>query len=213
MAREPSTSGGSLHLPKDIGVATSTASTIENWWNTIEAVNKRLALAGIHPNIEPDIVCPEITAEILLTDDVRVYTTAYSAQNRWNNYVTRLHGDVRAVLLQVENEMTDIAAAKRNYFRTTYTGKEKMSVLEMEDAISQDPHYRELRLMKQQLDQQRIKLDTWLEGLVNNTKIVSRQIELRKTEYGNGNREGNMPEAASGRPDRWERGHQKPVGG
>ena len=82
-----------------------------------------------------------------------------------------------------------------------------MTASEMEDLILQDPHYRDLKLQEQQLEQQRIKLDAWCESLDRNLKTVSRQIENRKAEGVSGTREGNMSAHAAGR---WEQ--QKPNG-
>jgi hypothetical protein len=210
MPREPHT--GALHLPKDIGLAQSTAQAIENQWNTITTVDARLKAQGIHANDTPNIECPPVTTEALVTTDIKEYTTVFSQQLRWYNYVTRLVADVRAILLQVSNEMDAIEAAKRIHFRQVNEGKaksDKMSAGEMEDLILQDPHYRDLKLQKQELEQQRIKLDAWCESLDRNLKTVSRQIENRKAEANGGNREANMPGHASGR---WEPGRGRTGG-
>ena len=197
--REPRTGG--LHLPKDVGVAESVAQTIETRWNTIGAVDAHLQQHGIHANPLPDIVCPVVTTEALITTNITEFTTIFSAQLRWYNYVTRLLADVRAVLLQVENEMDDIAAAKRTFFRQLGEGKkktERMSAAEMQDSILQDPHFRDLKLQQQQLEQQKLKLDAWGESLDRNLKTVSRQIENRRAEGIGGQREGNMSGDANG---------------
>lgn len=214
MRREPQASGlqaGGLHLPRDIGVSTTEAQAIETRWNTIDKVDARLQQQGIHTNNQPDVTCPDVTAEALMHPDINEYTRVFAAQLRWYNYVTRLLADVRAVLLQIGNEMDDIERAKRTHFRSLNEGRgrtDKVSVVEMEDLIGQDPTYRSLKLQKQELDQQRIKLDAWGDSLDRNLKTVSRQIENRKTESIGGNREGNMPGHGAGR---WENNHMKNV--
>ena len=208
MAREPHTGG--LHLPKDIGLSTDVTQTIENRWNTIGAVDDRLRSWGMHVNDLPNIECPVVTTEALVTTDIKEYTTIFSAQLRWYNYVTRLLAEVRAIILQVDNEMGDIAAAKRTHFRSLGEGKkksERMSAQEMEDHILQDPYYRQLKLQHQELEQQRMKIDAWGDSLDRNLKTVSRQIENRKSESGFGQREGNTGNASAGR---WEQQHQRP---
>jgi hypothetical protein len=197
--REPQTggAGGSLHLPKDIGVAASVAQAIENRWHTAERVDEWMQKHGIGRNPEPDIECPVVTAEILLTTDWKQYTTVYAAQLRWFNYVTRLLAAIRAVILEVDNEMGDISAARRTHFRQMNEGKGKggkMSAGEMEDTISQDPHFRDLRLQLQQLTQQKLKVEAEHEALDRNMKTISRQIENRRAEAEGGRREGNMPQ-------------------
>jgi hypothetical protein len=210
MPRDPQT--GQLHLPKDIGVATSTVREIETRWNTISKVDEWLQQHGFAHNPVPEVVCPIVSAEALMNPDVQQFTVVFSAQLRWYNYVTRLHADVRAVLLQVENEMSDIETAKRIHFRQRDEGKkdkDKMAATEMKDLISQDPHYRELRLLQQELQQQNIKLAAWCESLDRNLKTVSRQIENRRAESQNAQREANMPGHSQGR---WESRFGRPVG-
>jgi hypothetical protein len=197
--REPQTGG--LHLPKDIGVSDSEAQTIAHRWSTIGAVDARLKKFGIHDNMEPDIICPIVSAEELTNPDIQRYTVVYAAQLRWYNYAVRLHADIKAVLLGVENEMADIESAKRIHFRQLDEGKkdkDKMSATEMKDLILQDPRYRELRLEEQHLSQQHLKMSAWVESLDRNLKVVSRQIENRRAEASGGSREGNMPGASVG---------------
>ena len=206
--RNPVTSsegGGALVMPKDIGVSESDARAIEVQWDTIDAVDARLRSQGILPSTIPNVVCPEVTAEMLLTPDTNAYTTMYSAQNRRFNHVTRCLADVRAMLLQVTNEMEDIEATKRRTFRERDEGKkktEKMGLAEMADHILADPHYRALKLQHQQYEQQRFKLDAKAKELESNMAVVSRQITIRGLEATQGGREGNIQNQAS----RWDRG-------
>lgn len=211
MNRTPQTGGG-LHLPKDVGVSESTARAIENAWSTITRVEARMNARGLHDNPEPLVECPVVTAEALLAPDVKEFTTIFAAQLRWYNYVVVLLGDVRAILLEVENAMEDIASSKRLAFKKLNADlpkNDKMSEKEMLDHIFQDPHYKELNRQKQELDQERIKLDAKSDTLERNLKTISRQIENRKTENQGGQREGNMPGAATGS---WERGHSRRIG-
>jgi hypothetical protein len=211
MQRNPHTASG-LALPKDVGVSETQAAVISSRWDTITGIDEKLLAHGLHTNDVPDIAYPTVTAEALTDPDVQKYTVVFAAQLRWYNYATRLLADVRAVLLQVENEMEDIATSKRLQFRKLDEGKkdkDKMSATEMKDLIFQDVRYRDLRLEQQQLEQERIKLDAWAESLDRSLKTVSRQIENRRTESEGGRREGNMPAHGAGR---WERGHSRPAG-
>jgi hypothetical protein len=201
--RQPQTGG--LQLPKDVGVSESTADAVVNAWSTIQRVEARMGARGLNDNPEPDIECPVVTAEALLAPDIKDYTVTYAAQLRWYNYVVILLGDVRAILLEVENAMEDIASSKRLAFKkqnALLAKNDKTSEKEMMDHIFQDPYYKTLNLQKQTLEQERIKLDAKSDTLERNLKTVSRQIENRKTESQGGQREGNMPSASTGG---WER--------
>ena len=197
MPRDPHTGAG-LSLPKDVGVSESTAKEIEDRWNTIGGVDDKLRALGIHANNIPDVVCPVVTAEALTTPDANQYTVTYASQLRWYNYAIRILADVKALKLQVDNEMNDIESTKRTLYRELDEGKkdkEKMSATEMKDRINQDAHYKGLKLQSQELEQHEIKVKAWAESLERNLAVVSRQIELRKIELQGGGREGNIPNA------------------
>ena len=202
MTRQPQTGG--LRLPKDVGVAASFAEAIEHAWSTIQKVNARMASRGLDENPEPDVECPVVTAELLISPGFVEYSTAFSAQLRWYNYVAVLLADVRSIILEIDNAQEDIASSKRLAFKAANELKAKndrMSEKEMADHIFQDPHYKDLSLQKQILEQERIKLDARSDTLERNMKTISRQIENRKLEATGGARENNIPAHQSGR---WE---------
>lgn len=211
--RQPQTGG--LSLPDDIGISESSAAAIEKRWSTIAKVDERLRLKGIHANDQPDVVCPPVTTAALVTTDINEYTTVFSAQLRWYNYTTRLLADVRAIILEVKNAMSDIEVEKREHFRKLNEGRakpDKMDKQEMEDAIELDPQYRDLKLQFQELEQERIKIDAWSESLDRSLKTVSRQIENRKAEGMGGSRENNMTGSARGSWGEGRGGFSRPQG-
>jgi hypothetical protein len=191
-----------LHLPGDVGVGQQAADAIAGEWDTLPYVDLRLKGMGIHPNPEPNIAYIPVTAEQLLVPDAKSYTTMFASHLRWYNYVVRLVADIRAELLQVENEMGDIARLKREGFRKIDEGKkktERMGAQEMTDTIASDPTYHALAIRQQELQQLKYKTDAWCEEMERNLKTISRQIENRKAEAQGGAREAHMPGHASGR--------------
>jgi hypothetical protein len=191
-----------LQLPKDVGVSQTTADAVANEWDTLPYVDERLKGQGMRPNIEPDVQYIPVTAEQLMVPDVKMYTTTYASHLRWYNYVVRLLADVRAELLQVENQKGDIERVKRSHFRTVNEGRKKtdrMSVQEMADVIEDDPTYHILKIRQQELEQLKLKVTAWSEEMDRNLKTISRQIENRRAEVQGGNRENNMPGHAGGR--------------
>lgn len=184
-----------LNIPADVGISQSDVQQTTTYWDTINQVNDLLQSWGMHQNKEPDVVCPTVTAELLLTPSIKEYTVLYSAQLRWYNYVTRLLADVRAVLLQTDNQMTDLSATKRKDLRAVNKAlpkDEKMSSKDVEDAIDTDPTYREFKVRHQQMTQMRFKLEAWMEELDRNLRTVSRQIENRRAENESGRRDQNI---------------------
>ena len=210
MARTPQTTGASLSLPADVGISDVEIKTIQSEWGTLDRVNKKLAEWGMHNNPVPDVEYPPVTAEALMNPSGAAYTVVFAAQLRWYNYATRLLAEVRAAILEIENAMDDIATTRRSALRKLNDGirrTEKLSAQDVTDMVNMDPNYRDLKLQLQPLEQMRIKLDAWTEGLDRSLKTVSRQIENRKTEFEGGRREGNMPAAANPQPKQpWNRG-------
>lgn len=193
---------GGLNLPVDVGTPASVAAETHNRWDTIDSVNAQLKTWGMHNNVEPDLECPQITAKLLTTTDIKEYSTLFAGQLRWYNYAVRLLASVRAGLLQVTNQMKDIARARRRELRATNNAlpkPEKMTVEDLNDAVESDPHYIDLKIQHQTIEQFRMQLDAWAEELDRNLQTVSRQIENRKAEGTAGLREQNMPAAANGR--------------
>lgn len=191
---------GGLHLPRDVGTAQSVAAAVESrWGSTIARVNNRLQQQGFYDVTMPDVHCPEVTTDILLTTDVRTYTVAYEGLLRWFNYTGVLYARIRATLLGVENEMDTIASKKRTLLREYNRKLEKtqkkdvVNADEMEDIINEDVVYSDLKLQKQELMQAKIQLEARVEGLERSLRVVSRQVEIRKVESMGGNRAQNMP--------------------
>jgi hypothetical protein len=188
-------------LPADVGISQAEAAAIANEWDTMPRVNAMLKMRGMQPNIEPDIVYTPVTVEQLTTPDLKAYTVTYTCQLRWYNYSVRLLAEVRAELLGIENQMSDIARSKRTTFRKMDEGKkksERMSASEMEDLIEMDPLYRSLKLQQQEVEQTRMQVDAWAKEMDESRQVVSRQISNRKSEAEGSNRENNMPGHATG---------------
>lgn len=198
--REPAT--GSLRLPDEVGVSAAEAAAVANRWNTIGRVNDRLAAAGMTPNVVPEAQYITVTVEQLMTGNINDFTALYHSQLRWYGYANRLLADIRATLLQVDNEMKDISLLKRKFYREFNESKEKKDRVSKDDIdifIESDAQYRDLKVEEQDLTQMRMKVEAWVEELESSMKAVSRQIENRRGETVGGNREQNMPNHHSGR--------------
>lgn len=197
--RTPQTGG--LQLPNDVGVSETDAAAIANAWNTIPFVDAKLRAQGIHPNVEPDIAYLPVTADQLLAPDIKSYTITFTMQLRWYNYVVRLLAEIRSELLQVNNQMKEIARKKRVDFRelnTTLPKAARMTATEMDDMTGGDPTYRSLGILRQELMQLDMKAAAWCEETENNRNTVSRQIANRQAEGKGGGMEANMPARAAG---------------
>lgn len=194
--------GGGLHVSGLMGLPESEAKKATHRWDTLEKVVDTINKWGFDDAIEPKVKCPVVTAEILLTGDLNAYTTAYSSLLVWTNYANKLNARIIAELLQLENEMGDIAAETRKRLRKENQGKTKkdggLSEQAIDDEIQTDDKYRILKIRAQEMRQFKAEMDVRCDEMRRSLQVVSRNIEVRKEEMGAGRQEGNMPRRTGG---------------
>jgi len=194
MERTPVTGG--LNLPASLGVSPKEENRITRRWETLEGVVDTLNRWGFSEATAPTTPIPTITPEMLLTPDIQQYTILYSSQLHWYNYSNILRARVTAEILQLENEMDDIGAAIRKQLRDTNKAlgkKDGMSVGAIDDEVTTNDRYRELRIRAQELQQFKLELAARVEELESGMKVISRQVEIRKEEAKGGTNAQNMP--------------------
>lgn len=194
MERQPATSG--LVIPTDLGISPKEEVKISHRWETLEGVVDTLNKWGFSEAKDPKVEYPRITAELLLTPDIQQYTILYAAQLHWYNYANVLRARVTAEMLQLENEMDDIGAAIRKELRETNKAlgkKDGLSTSAIDDEVTTNGRYRELRIRAQELMQFKLELGARVEELESGMKVISRQVEIRKEEAKAGTNVQNMP--------------------
>jgi hypothetical protein len=192
-----------------VGLPEQTTRNIEMQWDSHDSVREWLAQHGIHPMAEPQVVCPEVTPDMLLNPDPRSYAELFSNLVQWQNYFDELLAEACACLLPIENEMEDIESAKRTHFRKMNEGKprnERTTDDEIKDLILQDPRHRELRLAQQTFKQHKLFIETKVEQQGRKVRMVSRQVTIRQNELEAGQRAGNVSTSFKSAKGTWERG-------
>lgn len=193
---------GGLKLPRSTGVSEQTKQEARSKWDTIGEVEDELASQGFTELDRPPFQIPSVTAEQLTTVINKDYTTLYAQHLRWVNYTSPILAKVKARLLGVRNEMTDIETYTRKELRRKnreLPKEERFNEKDIDDEIWSDPRYNELKQIAQRLEQKKIELDSYLETMDNNMKVISRQVEIRKLEMEGDRRENGMP----GRGSTW----------
>jgi len=204
--RTPVTGGG-LNLPTSLGMSPKEEDAVAHRWDTLEGVVDNIGSWGFGEAVGPNVECPMVTADMLLTPDVKQYTTLFTSLLHWFNYANKLKARVMAELLQLENEMSDIAAETRKRLRreneqrgndTDVRGKKvkvngKLTALDIDDEIETNLRHRELKIRAQAVKQTKYELDARCEELERSLRVVSRNIEMRKEELGDGRKAENMP--------------------
>lgn len=180
--RQPSTGG--LSLPANVGVGQAEQARTHHIWDTSAEVAEHLKAQGFFPMDAPQFELPTITEEVLTTADNNSYTTTYAQQLAWFNYASQTLARAKVEVLQTKNEMDMIESKMRKGFKDQIKSKviEKMSEREIQDEINLDNRYAELKLYGQKMEQYKILVETFAEGIERGLKVISRQVEIRKME-------------------------------
>lgn len=194
--RTPVNARGGLQLPKNVGVSEKDQADDHLARNTIDAVEKELERMGLAPSAKPAWDRPDLTAEQLTTSVNRDYTVLYAQHLAWYNFTSPLYARVRARMLGVSNEMTDIEVRIRKNLRAKNKNlpkDERFNEKDIDDETWSDPRYQVLTKEKQKLEQMKLEIEAYLGVMEGCLKVISRQIEIRKIELGSSNQENAMP--------------------
>lgn len=167
-------------------------------FDTMDEVEKQLAKWGFSLNTTPPpFPVPEVSATQLTTDFNKDYTTMYANQLAWLNYTSPLLAHVKATLIELEHALQDITVKMRKELRRKnqeLDRTDRLSEKDIEDVIWCDPSHKELIVEKQRFDQMRLRLQSHVDAMEQNMRVISRQVEIRKLEIDNRGIENRMPQ-------------------
>lgn len=173
--------GGLGELPAAVGPSDQQQEELNYRWNTYQQTEDHLVRSNILPLQSPMVAMPEITVEVLrgLNDDQ--YMEVYNAHDAWNSYIGETMSQVQNIILQVENEMEDLAIhVEENMKKTAKVEGKKPSAEEVKFGIKSYPRYRWLKLELQKNQQILNRLSARQKTLSRAERLLSRNIELIK---------------------------------
>ncbi len=186
-------------LPSLRGVAGSDEDrkSARTEFDTIDDVMKELSVMGFSLNTTPpSFPMPEVSAQHLTTNMNREYTTMYAHQLAWLNYTSPILAHVKAIVLQIENSLKSIEIRIRKDLREKnklLPKADRLTEKDIEECIWLDPDHKGLVVEQQKYEQMRMQLDSRVEAMRENMKVISRQVEIRKIELGGEKIENNLP--------------------
>lgn len=196
--RTPSTgrTSGGLNIPEGVGLSTGEVHQILSRFATLEDVEKNLANMGFpSERPRPKFDLPDITVETLTRFTNDQYSEIYSQLLAWFNYLVPIHADVKAGLLQAQNQLDLVEASVKKRLtdvnKNKNKGEGKLSAEEVRTEVLVDPTYQAALLEVQTRKQMLLKLDAYWEIADRSLRVVSRQIEIKKIEFDSSNRDGN----------------------
>lgn len=193
------TGSGGLRLPGMLaGVSTSEEEEIHKRWDTYKQVTEHMENLGFGPPKEPNYLEPTLSVEDLTEAQGKDYSEKYLHFIGWFNYANQICASSQAQILQCDNEIKIIEARIRGNMRkqsdrTTKGGQIKAPpVVEMGDTIRLDPRIIELTQVKQWHEQLLARVSAKRDEFESGRALLSRQIEIKKLEYGGAARENNL---------------------
>lgn len=196
MADDPLNSG--LTMPKNLGVPERTPVNrkIHARWDTFEEVDASLKAKGFADCHQPVTLFPNLTAEQLTQTPNREYTALHAVYLEWYRYTAEEFARLRALALQIKNEMDDIQYEIKKELRNR-PGK-RPSEDDIAVAIGTHGPYKELKQLQQRAEQAKELLGTKVDYLERSLRVISRQVELRKIDAGQGGVNDHMPSRGRG---------------
>ncbi len=193
--------GGLGELPAAVGPSDKQQEQINDQWNTYAVVEQSLANMHIHAPQPPMFSIPEVTPEILrgLNDDQ--YMEVYNAHDAWNSFIGETVSQIENIILQIENEMDDLAVHVEDQIKKTskHGGESKKpSAEEIKFTIRSHPRIRYLKLELQKHQQMLNRLVAKQKTLSRAEKLLSRNIELIKSARESMGGASGIPRRASG---------------
>jgi hypothetical protein len=192
MTRRPMRGG--LHIDS-IGVTPKEEKEINDRWDTYHKVEKKMEGLGFAKPEKPSLELLPITPEILIGASPEEHADRYTRHLAWHAYATAHLVDAKAMLLQTSNSLKDIETKLRNNYRDINKGvprAERTTEKEMEDKIWVDSKVQEKQIEKQEYTQLKDALDNKAGSIKLGMDVISREVELRKTEMHGTTRSTNM---------------------
>lgn len=193
---------GGLNLKGMPGIGATAEEDVHNKWSSFESVEAELSYMGFPPVEKPPYSCPNLTPEMLTEATDKQYTAIFVQLGEWYGYVTNVHARIKAILIQIDNELGDLESRLREgtVQASKIEGRKKPTLQEIADTIKKDPRILELTLQKQHHEQKKLLLQSYVGQLERNLKIVSRQVEIRRQDLEHHQVANNMPTRGIRRP-------------
>jgi hypothetical protein len=183
-----------LKLPTNLGAPERTPvnKKIRERWDTFDEVEAELQAKGFTDCPRPNSEFPNLTPKELVETPNKEYTALHGTYLEWFRYTAEDFSRLRARILQVKNEMEDIELDIKRDMRSQ-PGTKKPTEEELNIAVGLHTRYRELKVLLQRADQAKMLLETKVDYLERSLRVISRQVELRKIDAGQGGVNDHMP--------------------
>ena len=151
-------------------------------WNTFPSIEQRMKEWGFEAMAKPLCTYPVITPDLLSGTDTRRYTEVYHQVSEWLAYGANMMSRLKAQLIGINNEMSvvELEIKKAAIQVAKDRGEKKPTAQALNDLYKSHPRWLELLREQQVVEQEKLILQSFVTTYENDSKRLSRQIELRK---------------------------------
>lgn len=179
---------GGLKLDAPAGVSMDEYTNVIQKWKDAEDWAKQQVVELLGPL---DKRPPPLSGNELMTVSPNEYSAIYTFRLGWFNEVGRHLTAVKVTFKRYELTEADLARKIRHVNRSLST--QKVSVEEMKDRVGMQPHREQIELEMSKWEWLKLLLEQEHKEAEENLKAISRQVEVRKEEFGGERRDGNIP--------------------
>jgi hypothetical protein len=172
-----------------------TSQLAQYWEGSHDNAERELWHMGFERIRQPEFTCPVLDPKALTSADLSSYGELHARIQRWHNYAENTLAYVKSMLLGNERQMKQLVAQLKILYagyKNPSTGK-PYGVDDRKMFAENNPRYVELLRQQTELEQKKILMESYCEGLSKSASLVSRHIELRKLDMGGDQQGHNMP--------------------
>jgi hypothetical protein len=165
------------------------------WEGTHDEAEWEIGRMGFQRIRQPEFTCPVLNPQTLTTTNLGDYSQMHARFQRWHNYAENTLAYVKSMLVGNARQMKQLVAQLKILYagyKNPVTGK-PYSADDRQLFVENNPRYVELLRSQTKLEQMKIQMESYAEGLSKDAALVSRHIELRKMDMEGDHRGHNMP--------------------
>ena len=137
----------------------------------------------------------KLSGKELMTISPNEYAEAYTRRLGWMTTVAKIRTSNKVRLCRLEGAANELSLKIKHTNRSLAT--KAPSAEELKERVGLQPHYAEITLEIFKYDALKQLLDQEYDEALENLKALSRQVEIRKEEFGGERRDGNVPKAVA----------------
>lgn len=151
--------------------------------NTMARVTEEMEKAGFAMQAPPEYPCPTLRPSDLTHNNMQLFAQKYAQFEGWRSYSHNVMANIDGWILECKRKMKRILIKARIQERSKKrAAQEKTTKTALDDDVESRQDYMAAADMLQELEQKRLIVQDMYIRTDNGAQVMSRYIEVRKTE-------------------------------